>query len=123
LFRDERTPQAVQLEAWVVENGAYVPPLWALEVANVLVLAARKGRIDQADVTGSLARLARLGIMPSPHQPEIQRVAELATKHGLTTYDALYLAHAMALQLPLASLDRDLTAAARAEAVTVLGTS
>ena len=48
-------------------------------------------------------------------------IAHLAFKHGLTTYDATYLALALAEGLPLATLDRQLAAAARAEKVPILG--
>jgi predicted nucleic acid-binding protein len=49
------------------------------------------------------------------------QIARLALKHGLTAYDATYLALAISERLPLATLDRELAAAARGEAVEVLG--
>ncbi len=45
---------------------------------------------------------------------------DLAAKHSLTVYDATYLELAMRKRLPLATLDQDLMAAARAEGLTVL---
>ena len=44
----------------------------------------------------------------------------LARKHRLSSYDAAYLELAMRLQLPLATLDRALAAAGRAEGLDVL---
>ena len=44
----------------------------------------------------------------------------LAKKHGLSEYDASYLELALRLQCELATLDRDLQTAARAEGLTVL---
>ncbi|WP_457661483.1 type II toxin-antitoxin system VapC family toxin [Sinorhizobium medicae] len=46
---------------------------------------------------------------------------KLATVQGLSAYDAAYLELAIARSLPLATLDRKLAAAARAEKVPVLG--
>jgi len=48
-------------------------------------------------------------------------VIKLATVQGLSAYDAAYLELAIARSLPLATLDRKLAAAARAEKVPVLG--
>jgi predicted nucleic acid-binding protein len=120
LFDDERTPEVVAVGETVCEGGAYVPPHWELEVANSLLYAARRGRCRLADVGLSLDRLNRLGIEPSPHQADTKAVVELADRRGLTVYDAAYLRHAAHLGLPLATLDQDLRAAARAEGVGVL---
>jgi predicted nucleic acid-binding protein len=48
-------------------------------------------------------------------------IARLAFKHNLTSYDATYLALALEKKAPLATLDRALATAAKAEGVTVLG--
>jgi len=48
-------------------------------------------------------------------------IVDLAMKHDLTAYDAAYLDLALRERLPLATLDRKLAAAARAENVPVLG--
>ena len=49
------------------------------------------------------------------------RVLDLARSRNLSAYDATYLALALAERLPLATLDRRLAEAARAEGVTILG--
>jgi predicted nucleic acid-binding protein len=48
-------------------------------------------------------------------------VLALAREHRLTVYDAAYLELALRADLPLATLDRQLTAAARAARVSLLG--
>ena len=48
-------------------------------------------------------------------------VLSLARKHVLTAYDAAYLALALAERLPLATLDKRLAQAARAEKAGLLG--
>lgn len=52
-----------------------------------------------------------------------QAVLALAVKHALTAYDAAYLALALASDLPLATNDRRMAAAARVEQVPVRGLS
>jgi len=48
-------------------------------------------------------------------------VLALAERHGLSGYDASYLALALAQNLPLATLDKKLSTAARAQGVVVRG--
>lgn len=50
-------------------------------------------------------------------------MAELGIRHGLTAYDALYLDHALALNVGLATLDQALRVAAEAEGLAVLPVS
>jgi predicted nucleic acid-binding protein len=45
-FEDERTPAADGVLDRVVDDGAVVPALWKLEVANGLQAAIRRKRID-----------------------------------------------------------------------------
>jgi uncharacterized protein with PIN domain len=62
LFADEHTEAAHKVMRRVAAEGAAVPSLWRLEVANVLRNAVRRGRCDEAYVDRSLARLERLAI-------------------------------------------------------------
>lgn len=92
-------------------NVALVAPalLW-LEVGNVLVFA-RTLTDDQA--TDGMLRLDALGLEPIDVQRPLQLQALLlARETGLTMYDAIYLAVAVASGMPLATLDRSLDAAA-----------
>ena len=54
LFDDERTEAAHTVLRRVVAEGAIVPCLWRLEVANVMRNAARRGRCNELcrSVTG-----------------------------------------------------------------------
>lgn len=106
----------------LLTQGALVPSLWALEVANSLLMAERRGRIAPGFRTSALADLALLAIS---HDAETARSAwgrtsDLAAAHQLTLHDAAYLELALRLDLPLASLDRDLIRAARSAGVAVL---
>ncbi|HJW41055.1 MAG TPA: type II toxin-antitoxin system VapC family toxin [Rhizomicrobium sp.] len=105
------------------QDGAWVPGLWKLEVANVLEMGIRRGRHDAAfrDMT-----LADLAFFPIRVGPETDRQAwgttmRLASLHRLTSYDAAYLELAQRLALPLATLDRELRSAANAEGVKTFG--
>ena len=107
----------------VTESGAWVPGLWRLEIANVLEMGVRRGRHDAAFREMTLADLALLSIQVDPHTNDRAWGAtiRLAERHRLTVYDAAYLELALRRGLPLATLDRELRVAAKAENVTLLG--
>jgi predicted nucleic acid-binding protein len=122
-FEDEASPQTEAIADRVSEDGALVPALWPLEVANVLVQAESRGRITPADVT---ARLELLGTLPIEVDWEtaaraFREILALARSARLTTYDAAYLELALRRGAALATRDADLAKAARARGVEVLG--
>lgn len=122
LFDGERTDAAHAVMLRVVAEGATVPSLWRLEVANVLRNAVRRGRCDEAYVERSLARLARLPITPDD-ETDLRAWSDtraLSQDLGLTLYDAAYLELAIRKALPLASCDADLLAAAGRRGVETL---
>lgn len=121
-FKDKYTPFLQRLERQVAKQGAVVPALWHLEVANVILQGENRGRIAPAD---SLAQLNLLRALPIEvdHETLVRAWAEtfaLARTQRLTLYDAAYLELAARRALPLASLDEDLTAAAKKIGVAVL---
>ncbi len=122
LFDDERTLAAHAVMRRVVAEGALVPTLWRLEVANLLRNAVRRGRCDEAYVDRSFARLGRLAIHSDgdtdTHAWGATR--QLSREENLTLYDAAYLELALRKQLSLASCDAALIAAAERRAVDVL---
>ena len=121
-FRDERTEATATLLERVQTDAAAVPSLWHLEVANVLALAERRGRITPAESTELIALLETLEIVVDDETPSraLGRVLDLAREERLTAYDAAYLELAMRLGLPLASKDADLCDAAERLGVSVL---
>ncbi len=121
--RDETTTNIIQIFYRVARQGAWVPAIWHLEVANSLELAVRRGRFQPRLRDSALADLATL---PINIDPETDRHAwgatlQLAVRHRLTLYDAAFLELAQRRRRPLATLDRELRAAAEAEGVPVLG--
>lgn len=117
-FRDELTPEVARIQAMLVDDDAIVPAHWPLEIANVLVLGERKGRISKAEKDRLLGFLQSLPLQIDSETMEqaFADTAVLATVHQLTTYDAAYLELARRLALPIATLDQKLRTAA-----TVLG--
>ena len=100
-----------------------MPALWRLEVANSLTIAVRRGRIDAEFRRAALYDLALLDIRTDNHT-DTHAWAEtllLADRFRLTMYAAAYLELAHRRGVPLATLDEDLSAAALALGLRVLG--
>jgi len=99
----------------IPSGPAVVPPLWLLEVANVLLVAERRRRITRPDGVRFLDLLAELPVVVA--EPEgISGMAMLVTlgrELGLSAYDAAYLHLARRERIPLASRDQALVVAAR----------
>jgi predicted nucleic acid-binding protein len=122
LFEDERTPAAHDVMRRVVREGALVPSLWRLEVANVLRNAVRRGRCDDAYADRSLLRLGRLAIRRDEETDDHAwgETLALAREENLTLYDAAYLELAIRKGACLASCDAALLAAAARRRIIVL---
>src|SRR5580700_3111177 len=123
IYADETTDAVLRLFDDVRLNGAWVPGLWRWEIANVLQLNVRRGRHSGEFRDGALSSLA---LLPVKVDAEADRQAWSATlhlseRHGLTVYDAAYLEIASRRKIPLATLDRQLRAAAVNEGVQLLG--
>ena len=119
---DERTAATDALLRRLATSPATVPQLWALEVANVLALATRKGRLTIAQRTQFIALLesSPIHVDATTAGRAFRRILDLADANGLTVYDAAYLALAMRLSVPLATLDQQLRNAATAAGVILL---
>jgi len=120
---DEHDAGSEQLLDLVTDEGALVPSLWPLEVANALLFAVRRNRVSRTHCERALESLVRL---PIEIDTETTGRAwgptfELSVRFGLTIYDATYLELAQRRELPLASLDRKLRAASRALGLSLLG--
>jgi predicted nucleic acid-binding protein len=116
---DEANAAADAVAARMAAEGAVAPDLLWHEVRNLLVRAFRRGRLPEEEVWVSLRRFATLPLR-SAGSGDAMGVTRLAIKHGLTGYDAAYLALAQGERLPFATFDDDLRDAAVAEGVTVL---
>jgi len=124
VFPDEATVQTDAIRDSLLEETAFVPGLWSVEVANVLLVATRRGRIAESDWPVVIGALSALPIEVDPETSEraLADSLQIAQAHDLSSYDALYLEVALRRTLPLATIDRKLAAAADAAGVAVLGT-
>lgn len=100
----------------LVEGSAAAPSLWWFEVRNLLVVAERRKRLSQSETDEALIKLAVLKITID-QAPRSDALVHLARQHRLSVYDAAYLELAIRHALPLATLDKSLTAAAAAERI------
>ena len=122
-FEDEAKPATDALLDRLALNGAVVPALWRLEVGNAFQTAIRRKRVDAAFRDAALAELAAMPISVDP-ETDIHAwstTLRLSERFALSLYDAAYLELAQRRGLPLASLDKELWAAAHTLNVTLLG--
>ena len=121
-FKNEATEAADRVLERLAAEAATVPAIWHLEIANVLALSERRGRITAAGSAEFIALLETLEIVVDEETPSraLGRVLDLARAERLRAYDAAYLELAMRLGVPLASKDGDLCDAAERLGASVL---
>jgi predicted nucleic acid-binding protein len=119
-FEDEATPDTDAVLDRLGTDTAAVPAIWSLEVANVLLVAERRGRVSEAQSSRFAGLLAQLPIDIDDHPADIAALAALGLRHELSSYDASYLALAQRLGAGLATLDRPLAGAAARAGVDLL---
>ncbi len=123
IYGDETTEAVRQVFDIVAEDGALVPGLWRLEIANSLTVAVRRGRIavEVRDTALNDLKLLDIALDPYTDAQAWTSILLLADRFGLTLYDAAYLELAQRTSLPLASLDEELRSAAGVLGVPMLG--
>jgi predicted nucleic acid-binding protein len=123
ILPDEASDAAASVLSLIVAQGAVVPPIWTLEVGNALIMAERRNRLTPDEAAKGLSLLRELPIRISPPtlESDFGQVIALARRHGLTTYDASYLAAAVRTSLPLATLDQRLRTAAGTMSIALVG--
>lgn len=102
---------------------AVVPALWRFEVANGLVISERRGIHTSADTAEILQEFETVRIHSIDEIQQaipMRRTIATAREFQLTAYDASYLDLARDLELPLATLDRQLQDAAAKAGVAVV---
>lgn len=115
-FDVESHPVADAARNLIAVGSAIVPSLWWYEVRNAALVGERRGRLKLSDTAYFLAQLADLPIVADSDVDEALAF-RMARQHNLTFYDASYLALAYSRDVPLATLDRALIAAAPHENV------
>jgi predicted nucleic acid-binding protein len=123
IYNEQTSPEVDRVLQQLNDQGAWVPSLWRLEVANIVEMGVRRGRHNAAFRDATLADLALLPISIDPDTDAHAwgATVRFAERHRLTLYDAAYLELAKRRGLSLATLDKELRAAAKGEKITLLG--
>ena len=113
-LEDEASAYADMVLDRLRTDQALAPALWAMEMANGLIVAMQRGRITEAGVVFAARRTLDLGVELRDALPgtALGPILELAQRQRLTVYDAAYLHLAIGEDLPLATQDEQLMAAA-----------
>lgn len=121
-FADEANEYADAVLDLLKHTSAVVPPIWPLEVVDVLLVAERRSRLQQADSSRFLRLVAHLPIdIEQNHQAvRMGELLAIGRANQLSSYDTSYLELAMRLGLPIATLDQNLRRAAEKVAVKLL---
>ncbi len=120
-FPDEGNEYAEAVLLSLERETMLVPTLFALEIANALVMGERRKRLRQAEIQRFIDLLEGLSMVQDvqPRSVMMNAALAIAREHGLSAYDAAYLELAIREDAPLATLDKGLRAAARKAGVTV----
>lgn len=103
---------------------AWVPSVWYLEVANVMLVAERKQRCTRADIVQWKNFLSGLPIFSNHLHHDFlsvratdaspfERVMSLGREQQISAYDASYLLLALEGNMPLATFDKKMEQAAQ----------
>lgn len=121
-FPDERSVYAERVLEALEGRVVLVPAIWALEVANGLLVGERRKRIEQPDILRFTNLLEALAVreVALPARANIEGVLPLARAYKLSAYDASYLDVAIRSGAELATADDALERAARKAGVPIM---
>ena len=106
------------IAAQVIDAGGIVSVQVLNELANVLLVKERRGRITP-ELSRKPIQLVEKMLPSTDKIIDTGAILALGRQHGLSAYDAAYLELAKRIGAPLATLDRKLAQAAEAEGVPV----
>jgi predicted nucleic acid-binding protein len=111
---DEDNDYANDILTIMPDAEAFVPGIWSLEIANVLLVAERRNRMTQEQSEEAIALLQSLLIQvdTATDANALGTTLVVGRQEGLAAYDAAYLELALRLGLPLATNDTRLMEAA-----------
>jgi predicted nucleic acid-binding protein len=123
VYQAETTEASQEILDRVAAEGAWVPAIWRLEIANGLYTGMRRKRIDGSYRDQALATLALYDIKEDAEtwQHAWGATLRLADQFGLPPYDAAYVELAQRRAMPIAALDRAIRDAAIALGVPLIG--
>lgn len=110
LVDEEFSEKALRLlENYVSDKlNLTAPSLLEYEVANGLIIAKRKGRVDDPTILKALNGFEALNIELVPLSTLNPKVVHYCNVYSTTAYDAGYLALAENLDIPLVTADKKL---------------
>ncbi len=120
LLPDERSDICDGVLRALSAEGGLAPSIFRHEVRNILLISERRRRISPAKADELLGRLAALPVRDRGPGNDDDIIA-LARAHGLTAYDASYVALAISTASEIATLDKAMATAARRCGIAVLG--
>lgn len=122
LSPDEADEHAMEVLAGTGENQRLAPAIWHAELANVLVRKHRRGLMSRETAFDIWRVALKVDIATCDASPPVfgREVMPLALRHGLSSYDALYLWVALSHSASLATFDKALMRACDVEGVKVL---
>ncbi len=109
----------------VKREGALVPAIWHLEIANVLGLKFRDGNLSGPATDAAVSLLKALDIVTDSQYKErtVSNYIGEVLRFELAAYDALYVELALRTGLPLATFDKAMIVSARRFGVALMGVS
>ena len=119
LFFEEEGTQLIQRLFERVDVELIAPRFLAIELANVITTGIRREKITPSEGARHLHdfQQLRLELVDFPSPQNLQHVLDLATKTGLSFYDAVYLGLAEQRGATLVSHDKQLRVQAEQEGV------
>lgn len=121
-FEDEADKYADSILDMLASAEAVVPSIWALEVANVLLVGKRRNMLKAADTARFVELLRELPIAVDNETSDhaTREILSIGREQGLSSYDAAYLELAMRHGLALATRDTALRKAAKKSGVKLI---
>lgn len=109
---DQATGYSTALLDGRLRYEALAPAVWVLEFSNTLLVLLRRKRLSDLQRQSALARAGSWKIALDTTVPHLVALSNLASEHGLTTYDAAYLDCALRNDARVATQDAALRKAA-----------
>ncbi len=116
VHQGQATPEAADLLKQAAGGTPIlVPALWFVEMANILLVLQRRGKITAAERKAALLTIENMNLAVDDEsiRAALRAASGLAESHGLTVYDATYLEVAIRRGMGLATRDALLRKAAQ----------
>lgn len=119
-FAEESTTVSRRAYDRAHDFAILVPALFPFELANVMSVAVRQGRLELAEARAFLVRVEELELREMVSDQPAVSLFDAAQRFGLTAYDTAYLTLAAESGRPLATDDGALRKAAKRAGVALV---